>query len=345
MIKILFLIESLSGGGAELALVRLVNRLDPAKFAITVQTVKPCDRGALKSHIRYRCINRRGSYWFSRWLRLCAETKWAYPLYIRDGYDMEVAYLESFPTKLLAQASDAVKLAWVHCDMAHKSGREKMRPWYGCYDRVVCVSQDMEKSFLKYFNGNTVVLPNVMDDSEILEKSREFTAEKFDILAVGRLSREKGFDRLLDACSCLDARVGILGDGPERPALEARAKELGLDVTFLGYRENPYPYMAGAKLLAIPSRSEGLSTVAVEGLILGKAMVAAPCTGMETLLGGCALLTEDLALGLSRLLGEAELRRELEEKAASRGRVLAKQDAAARTEAFFLSALREKRGL
>lgn len=305
----------------------------------------PCDRSVLKPHIRYRCLNKRGSRWGFWWLRLCAETKWAYPAYIRDGYDIEVAYLEGFPTKLLAAPSAALKIAWVHCDMARKAGRERMRPWYACFDRVVCVSEDTERSFRRFFAGNTVVLPNVVDAGEILRKSREFPGEKFDILTVGRLSHEKGVDRLLDACSGFGGRIGILGEGPEHAALEAQAKRLGLDVTFLGFRENPYPYMAAAKILAIPSRSEGLSTVAAEGLVLGKAMVAANCAGMESLLGGCAILTEDLSHGLGRLLQEDSLRRRLEEQAASRGRVLADQDAAAATEAFFLSALREKRGL
>ena len=89
MTKILFFMDTLSAGGAEKVLRTLVNNMDQEKFAITVQTLEAADpAGLLAPGIRYKAINRSrsalGRKLCSYWLRLCAELKWMYPLYIRD---------------------------------------------------------------------------------------------------------------------------------------------------------------------------------------------------------------------------------------------------------------------
>ena len=129
MIKILFFIDGITGGGAEKVLRTLVNNMDQSKFDITVQTLVESDPARyLAPGIRYRAINRcktpLGRRLFHYWVRLCAELKWLYPLYIKDDYDIEVAYLECGPTKFLAGSTNkkAKKLAWVHCDLAKKEG-------------------------------------------------------------------------------------------------------------------------------------------------------------------------------------------------------------------------------
>ena len=345
MKKLLFVIDQLTGGGAERALVNLVRHLDPTRFHSTILTVWPGGEDRLSSDVCVRCLNPRGSWAVFLLLRLLAQLKLFHPFWVGKGYDLEIAYLEAFPTKLLS-ASPGPKLAWVHCDMTHKRHREKMARWYPGFDRVVCVSKDVEKAFLRYFFGRTVVLPNIIDRLEILEKSREFPAESFDILALGRLSPEKGFDRLIAACEELQReglsfRVGILGTGPEEENLRKQAEDLK-NITFLGYRENPYPYLRAAKILAIPSRSEGASTVAAEGLILGKAILAAPCSGMGEILEDSALITGDLTAGLRRLLTDGDFRASLAEKAARRGTDFDPRQAAERTEALFLQVLAER---
>ena len=129
MIKILFFIDTLAGGGAEKVLRTLVNNMDQSKFSITVQTLEEVNpHEYLVPGIRYKAINRCktafGKKLFHFWIRLCAELKWLYPLYIRDDYDIEVAYLECGPTKILAGSTNkkALKLAWVHCDLIKKEG-------------------------------------------------------------------------------------------------------------------------------------------------------------------------------------------------------------------------------
>lgn len=371
MIRILFFIDALSGGGAEKVLQTLVNNMNQQKFEITVQTIEEVDpNGLLVPGIRYRAINRCKTNWgrklFSYWLRLCAEFRWLYPLYIKDDYDIEVAYLECGPTKIMAGSTNqkALKLAWVHCDLEKKEGisaqAEKLKKYYQAYDKVICVSENVKDSFIRLFGAEpeAVVLHNVNDEADILTKAEAFgvpRAKGTNLVAVGRLTNQKGFDRLLEACSLLKRdgyvfRLRVLGEGPERPSLETQIQQnqLGDYVQLLGFQGNPYPYMKAADLLVCSSRYEGLSTVITEALILGKAVVTTPCTGMDELLGDSeyGLITEDSAegiyTGLKKMLDEPELLKHYASAAKARGRDFSKNTILSQTEQFFTDSLEKK---
>ena len=366
MIKILFFIDDLAGGGAEKVLRTLVNNLDRQKFSVTVQTINEADPAKyLASGIRYRAINRcrtkLGRKLFSYWIRLCAELKWLYPLYMKDDYDIEVAYLECGPTKILAGSTNkkAVKLAWVHCDLAKKEGivqqAEKLKEYYRAYNKVICVSQTVQSSYENMMGKDTemVVLHNVNDETAIMEKAGAFVPEKDNcpvIVTVGRLSHEKGVDRLLEACRLLkeaqyEFKLMLIGDGPERSKLSKSVSAYGLDgqVVFLGYQDNPYPYMVAADVIAVPSRFEGFSTVVTEALILGKPVVTTPCSGMKELLGDSeyGLITEDsvdgIYAGIKQLLEDPQLRKQYADAARRRGMAFSKAATVKETEDFFLN--------
>ena len=364
MTKILFFMDTLSAGGAEKVLRTLVNNMDQEKFDITVQTLEAADpAGLLAPGIRYKAINRSrsalGRKLCSYWLRLCAELKWMYPLYIRDDYDVEVAYLECGPTKILAGSTNkkARKIAWVHCDLAIKEGMaeqtEKLKGYYQKYDKIVCVSENVRDSFRRMFGNvpESLVLHNVNDETDILKKAEAFDLPRksgAELVAVGRLAEQKGFDRLIDACAMLkkdgmDFHLRILGEGPERSALEAQIAREGLEahVELMGQQPNPYPYIRQADVLVCSSRYEGLSTAVTEALILGKPVVTTPCTGMDELLGRSefGLITEDSAgdiyAGLKKMLDDPSLREEYARAAKLRGAEFAKERVLAQTEAFF----------
>ena len=364
MTKILFFMDTLSAGGAEKVLRTLVNNMDQEKFDITVQTLEAADpAGLLAPGIRYKAINRSrsalGRKLCSYWLRLCAELKWMYPLYIRDDYDIEVAYLECGPTKVLAGSTNkkARKIAWVHCDLAIKEGMaaqaEKLKGYYQKYDKIVCVSENVRDSFRRMFGDvpESLVLHNVNDETDILEKAEAFDLPRksgAELVAVGRLAEQKGFDRLIDACAMLkkdgmDFHLRILGEGPERSALEAQIAREGLEahVELTGQQPNPYPYIRQADVLVCSSRYEGLSTAVTEALILGKPVVTTPCTGMDELLGHSeyGLITEDSAggiyAGLKKMLDDPSLREEYARAAKLRGAEFTKERVLAQTEAFF----------
>lgn len=369
MIKILFFVETLSAGGAEKVLCTLVNNMDREKFDITVQTLNEADpKKFLVPGIRYRTINRcktpLGRKLFHYWVRLCAQLKWLYPLYIRDDYDIEVAYLECGPTKIMAGSTNrrAKKLAWVHCDLAKKEGMaaqaDRLRQYYRAYDKVVCVAQMVRDSFVKLFGPvpEAVVLYNVNDEAQILKMADTFQPEREDVptlCSVGRLSHEKGNDRLIEACRMLkaeghDFRLWIIGDGPERVRLEEQKEAYGLGscVRLLGFQSNPYPYIKTADFMVVPSRFEGFSTVVTEALILGKTVVTTPCSGMREQLGDSeyGLITEDstqgIYRGLKRMLEDTALRGSYARKAALRGSAFSREKLVDQTERFFEELIR-----
>ncbi|MEO7136754.1 MAG: glycosyltransferase [Gemmatimonadales bacterium] len=103
------------------------------------------------------------------------------------------------------------------------------------------------------------------------------------VLGVGRLTRQKDFPNLIRAFAelrrCRSARLVILGEGEERPALTALISQLGLesDVALLGFRPNPAAYMAHSAVFALSSAWEGLPTVLIEALAAGTRVVSTDC--------------------------------------------------------------------
>lgn len=366
MIKILFFIDSITGGGAEKVLRNLVNNMDQDKFDITVQTIDHASADKyLRKEIHYKSINRFQNPVLKKiyqyWIRLCAELKILYPLYIKDDYDIEVAYLECGPTKIISSSTNkkAVKIAWVHCDLEKKEGFvksiSKSKKYYKKFDKVVCVSQNVKQSFERLFGKEpeSVVLYNVNDEREIIEKANLLSpfqrrSEGELLVAVGRLTRQKGFDRLIEACRMLqdeDYRfeLWILGEGPERENLEMMIRKYHLEnrITLWGFVENPYPCIKQADILVCSSRYEGLSTVVTEGMILGKAIVTTACTGMDELLGDSefGVITENneeaLCEGIKMFLYKPEIIKEFSEKVKLKGESLKKNATLETTEHFF----------
>ena len=101
------------------------------------------------------------------------------------------------------------------------------------------------------------------------------------VIAVGRLVPAKGFDQLLLAWKEMRASLVIVGDGPQRPQLEALIAELGLGgrVFLAGYRQDVPALLASADLMVIASRNEGFPYVLVEGLHVRQVIVATRVPG------------------------------------------------------------------
>ena len=194
---------------------------------------------------------------------------------------------------------------------------------------------------------------------EILEKAERPVPFKRKgtgalLVAAGRLTRQKGFDRLIEACRLLRDKgysfeLWILGEGPERRSLEELIQKYRLDdrISLLGFVENPYPCINKADILVCSSRYEGMSTVVTEGLILGKAIVTTACTGMDELLGesGCGVIVEDsitgLVSGIQKLLDSKQLRSYYSELAKKYGKKFSLDNSVENTMCFLESVFRE----
>lgn len=370
MITILFFLENLTEGGAEKVLRNLVNNMDQTKFDITVQTVWPCDaQRYLAPGIHYRSVYPARTKANRLHYRAEAAAGLTYPFHIRGDYDIEAAFLECGATKVMAGSTSkkTLKLAWVHCDLQKKmpdaaAFAKKAAAWYANYDKVVCVSENVRESYIALFAATpeAVVVHNTVDDADIRHKAEQpmppdIARHKMTAVSLGRLSEEKGYDRLLRVHKRLldegmDYDLWILGEGPEHEALEQYITENGLagSVRLFGFRENPYPFLREADVLVCSSHYEGLSTFVTEGLILGKPIVTTDCTGMRELLGDSeyGLIMEnneaDLFNGMKQMLTSTDLRVQYADKAAARGKAFCTSALVAETERFLETSLEEK---
>lgn len=376
MTNILFFIDKFayngSIGGAEKVLLNLVNYMDKSEFNITVQTVfyeAMADR--LDKSVRY-CYCYRTKNAFTRLIyRIETQLGLTYLLHIKDKYDIEAAFLESEPTKVIASSTNrkAKKLAWVHCDLDvsvkdKENFVRKTSKWYSKYDKVICVSEKCKDSFEKLFGNSpeSIVIHNVIDEDEILKKSQVKLSQmpsktQITLLCVGRLTPQKNPMRLLATHRrLLDAGINhelwMVGDGEIRVQVEDEIKRLNISntVKLLGFQNNPYPFMNRADLLVCSSNYEGYSTVVTEGLILGKPIVTTNCSGMKELLGNSeyGIVTEntDEAFynGLYDVLMDREKLQMLRDKAKQRGKEFGRSKLLHDTECFFKDMLGEKQG-
>lgn len=364
MLKILFFIETLSGGGAEKVLIDLVNHMDKKRFDITVQTLWPSEASKkLAEGIRYKTVYRSNSSLNNYRMRIESGLGLTYRFHMKDDYDVECAYLEMGTTKILAASSNkkAKKIAWVHCDLAVQMADvlenfvKKAAPQYKRFDKVVCVSDDVLHSFRTLFGDKpaSCVLHNTIDDQRIKQCAEMPMPEGVEkrrttIVTLGRLTYQKGYDRLLEVHARLirdgiDHDLWILGEGEERSKLERLIKLNNLQdsVRLLGFKKNPYPFIKAADLLVCSSRFEGFSTFVTEGLILGKPIVTTDCTGMHELLGDSesGLITENsvegLHEGIRRCLTDHGLLSEYADRAVMRGRSFSSATLTDTTERLF----------
>jgi glycosyltransferase involved in cell wall biosynthesis len=146
------------------------------------------------------------------------------------------------------------------------------------------------------------------------------------VLAIGRLSREKGHAHLIRAAAAWrnGARLVIIGDGPERPALERLARDLGVGARVMlpGLADDVTPFYGLADVFVLPSLSEGSPNVLLEAMASGLPIVATRVGGVPeiaehgvTALLGPAKDSVFLARAVDRLFAEPELGRSLGEAA------------------------------
>nr|WP_321983060.1 glycosyltransferase [uncultured Lichenicoccus sp.] len=137
------------------------------------------------------------------------------------------------------------------------------------------------------------------------------------VLALGRLHRNKAFDVLIRALAWVpEAVLVIAGEGPERGALEALARQVGVAsrLRMPGWSDDPGALLAGADLLVCPSRHEPLGNVVIEAFSGRLPVVAASAAGPVELISsgedGILVPLEDapaLAAAIGAVLGDAAL--------------------------------------
>ena len=189
------------------------------------------------------------------------------------------------------------------------------------FDHVVAVSDEiyhdlrasgMPDARVSRIN-NAISIPVLDTDRNKIRAEWNVAPDEKLVVQIGRLAKSKRNALLLEAVAALPGdiavRVVFVGDGEEREALGAYARELKIDgrVIFAGYRRNAPAIMAAADVLAITSNQEGLPIVILEAMAVGCPIIATAVGAIPQVLNGESawIIPVDDDAGLMQALREA----------------------------------------
>jgi len=187
-------------------------------------------------------------------------------------------------------------------------------------DKVITPSKELE-TLMKQMSANckTQVIPNGVKVNKVTTKQK-----KYDVIYFGRLTKWKELATLIDAVEKCHASLVIVGDGPERFALEKKANAIGANVSFKGQlsQENLKELIEQSRIFCLPSSYEGMShslleamsneiPVIVSDIEPNLELIENEFNGLTFTLRNPQNLSESIKL----LLGSAELRKYLSENA------------------------------
>lgn len=290
MKKVVFLITNLNIGGAERVLADTVNKLP---FDVTVLTLYGKGDFEKEFKVKRKTIFKRNikSPLIQKIIGLLLKTKvyknYLYKKYIKDKYDVEVAFLEGPMTEILSVSSNPNKYAFVHTDLDKhfkKENKDKVYDVYSKFKAIVFSSKSSMKSFNKYIENkfNKKLIHNYIDDSRIKNLSKKKIDYDNFFLYVGRFRKEKGVLRLIEIFKKRKESLIMIGDGPLYNEALGMVKDYP-NIILLGALNNPYPYIKRARALIMPSYYEGYPTVAREAAILNTFVISTNTGAKEAL--------------------------------------------------------------
>lgn len=315
--RILFIHSNLGGGGAEVALIEVLNHLDYTHYDVTLFLLYRLgdfiDRVPPQVHFKTEQFGQyfpglKGRLAIRFGLRNWMLHRCARRVFAHEHYDAIVSFMEAGPARfhsyILGKGSRNV--TWVHCDLLnnhystaffHRLSQEKK--FYSRMDEVVFVSEDAKKNFGKLFGMDKGrVIYNIIDRQAICKRANEVANvpqhRTFTFVNVGSLKEVKRQDRIIEVAAILkshgyDADFWLIGKGIWEERLKEQAASIGVEnmVHFLGFQPNPYPFIAAADAFLLTSDSEGFSLVVAEAMCLGRAIISTRITGpMEMLDNG-----------------------------------------------------------
>ena len=299
--KLLLVIGSLSGGGAERQMSNIASYWARKGLDVTLATwtgPQVSDFYELDPAVRrvHLDVESKPGEWFAiarASLRRVVKLR----RLLRSARPDAVLSFVTESNVLAILAHTGLKSRLVVSERVHP-GMHSALPWtwkllrravYRWSDAVIAQTRDAAQWIDRNCGATALVIPNALRSLPDAHEQRQPL-----ILAVGRLVRQKGFDLLLQAFARIaadfaDWNVTIIGDGVEQSRLMSlsRQLQLGERVTFLGQVRNVEDWMARAGIVVQPSRFEGFPNVVLESMGMGAAVVSSDCAS------GPAELIED----------------------------------------------------
>lgn len=305
--RVAFCITELRAGGAERCLVELATRLDPSRFTCSVVSLAPRPADEERSlaprleaaGIPMHFLDARRSWDAPRAIRQLAA------IWRDERPDLVQTFL--YHANIVGRlAARRAKIKTLVSGIRVAERRSRTRLWIdrltaGNVARHVCVSESVAR-FSRDIGGlpvkRLVVIPNGIDLARY-ENVPPWDPAAFGlpsgrryVVCIGRLDEQKGQRWLIEHAPRWLAQVPghdllLVGDGPDRAALEAQVRAAGLAgrVHFLGWTTVVPTILVVADLLVLPSFWEGMPNVILEAMAAGRAVVARDVEGVSELLG------------------------------------------------------------
>ncbi|MEC4986866.1 MAG: glycosyltransferase [Oscillatoria sp. PMC 1068.18] len=299
MDKVAIFLSSLDGGGAERVMLNLAYGFQ--KNGIEVDLILVKAEGSYLSQIpeNIKVINLHKKRLPLSLPTLIEYLKKERPVALFSA--LEDTNIVALMAKLLSGVSTQL-IVTVHNTLSQESRNATnlkrkvipyLVPWiYPSADVVVAVSQGVAEDLIELGlrSRNLKVIYNPIVTPQMQEKMRQpvehswfAPGEPPVILGVGRLTKQKDFSTLIQAFAKVrqqrPVKLMILGEGEEHLQLETLAEKLGVaeEITFPGFVDNPYAYMARAAVLVLSSAWEGFGNVLVESMLAGTPVVSTNC--------------------------------------------------------------------
>ncbi len=310
--RVAFIVPSLAGGGAEKVMISVATGLDSARYDATLVALSA--QGPLRDLVpKMLALVDLGQP------RLRNALPALFSLFRRHRFDAIVSTMGYLNMGILlggrigSGGADIIVREANTPDATLASlrlpglGRFGYRHLYRRAGAVVCNAHGVRRELaaLGVPAKHIRVIPNPVD----IDAVRSTTAMRDPgpgrrFVAVGRLTHQKGFDRLVSLMRQTppDDRLTILGEGPLRADLEKAVRDAGLSgrIGLPGFSNDPLPLIAGADAFLMPSRWEGLPNAALEALALGTPVIASAQSG------GLADLSDETSPGALTIADTAE---------------------------------------
>lgn len=295
-IKILFIVPSLRGGGAERVVSILLQYLDTTKFDLTLVLLQKEGKflNDIPDYIKIIDLkSKRVRNSISKIIKTIKSENADIVFSTLGHLNLLISILRPFLNKntiFIGRESNTVSVINKQ-DKFPKLMDFLYRRFYNNFDYIVAQAQYMKDDLVHNYDiisDKIIVINNPIDFEKVKKLSYEvedplFDKSKINLISVGRLAYQKGFDTLIEIMEKLDERffLTILGQGPDYTKLESliEEKKLSQKIKLQGFVNNPYPYMRQADFFVLSSRFEGFPNVVLESNACQTPVIAFNCPG------------------------------------------------------------------